>query len=128
MPGKPAEIDQLKAQVQTVARVPIIVGDHRLSVEIVTPKTDMTLNAEKYAVIDARITTRLYQMFLVHSGSGGPRSDDSVKLAKVIARGLESRRCSSASCESSSKCWPLSRTVMEADVIDDELQIPTDLR
>jgi hypothetical protein len=56
LPGKPEEIDQLKAQVTTVARVPIIIGDHRLSVEIVTPKTDNTLNGDKYAAIDSRIT------------------------------------------------------------------------
>lgn len=91
-PAKPEEIDQLKTQVTTVARVPILVGDHRLSVEIVTPKTDNTLSADKHSMLDARITTRLYQMFLIHGGSGTPRSDDSVKLAKVIARGLESRR------------------------------------
>lgn len=91
-PARPEEITQLQTQVTTVARIPIIVGDHRLSVEIITPKLDVTLSAEKYSTIDSRITTRLYQMFLVHSGAGTPRSDDSIKLAKVIARGLESRR------------------------------------
>lgn len=92
LPAKPAEVEQLRGQVTTVARVPILVGDHRLSVDIITPKMDLTLNAEKYGTLDARITTRLYQMFIVHGGSGQPRSDDSVKLGKVIARGLESRR------------------------------------
>jgi hypothetical protein len=92
MPAKPAEITSLQSQVTTLARVPVIVGDHRLAVEIVTPKTDYTLNPDKYATIDSRITARLYQMFQIHGGSGSVRSDDSVKLAKVIARGLESRR------------------------------------
>jgi hypothetical protein len=91
-PAKPEEIEQLRTQVTTVARVPILIGDHRLAVEIVTPKTDNTLSSDKYSTIDSRLTTRLYQMFLVHGGAGTPRSDDSVKLAKVIARGLESRR------------------------------------
>lgn len=91
-PAKPEEVTNLQAQVRTVAMVPIIVGDHRLSVEIVTPKTDFTLSSDKYGTLDSRITSRLYQMFLVHGGSGSVRSDDSVKLAKVIARGMESRR------------------------------------
>lgn len=91
-PAKPDEINNLKDQVTSVARVPIMVGDHRLSVEIITPKVDYTLNGEKYATIDQRLTTRLYQMFLVHGGAGAVRGDDSIKLAKIIARGLESRR------------------------------------
>lgn len=91
-PAKPQEIANLNEQVKTVAQVPILVGDHRLAVEIITPKTDMTLSGDKYGVIDNRITTRLYQMFLVHGGEGAPRSDDSIKLAKVIGRGLEARR------------------------------------
>lgn len=92
LPAKPEEVMQLRGQVSSLARVPIIVGDHRLSVEIVTPKLDVTLNPDKYGTIDSRITSRLYQMLIVHGGSGQPRSDDSVKLAKLIARGLESRR------------------------------------
>jgi hypothetical protein len=92
IPAKPEEISQLRGQVTTVSRVPILVGDHRLSVEIVTPKMDLTLNQDKYAAVNSPISTRLYTMFMIHGGSGQPRSDDSVKLAKVIARGLESRR------------------------------------
>lgn len=92
LPAKPEEVQQLRGQVTSVARVPILVGDHRLSVEIVTPKMDVTLNPDKYSTIDARITSRLYQMLLIHGGSGQPRSDDSVKLAKLIGRGLESKR------------------------------------
>lgn len=92
LPAKPEEITNLNAQIATVARVPILVGDHRLKVEIITPKMDRTLSAEMYGTIDQRITTRLYQMFIVHGGIGAARSDDSVKLAKVIAKGLEARR------------------------------------
>jgi hypothetical protein len=91
-PGKPAEIAALQAQWRTMARVPVIVGDQRLSIEIVTPKLDMTLNPEKYNGLDARLTARLYQMFMTGNFAAGAKSDDSVKLAKVVARGLESRR------------------------------------
>lgn len=91
-PAKPAEIENLQSQVRTVARVPVIVGDHRLAVEIVTPKTDQTLSPERYNGIDARITARLYQMFMTGNFAAGTKGDDSIKLAKVVARGMESRR------------------------------------
>jgi hypothetical protein len=92
LPAKPTEIEHLQASVRTVARVPVIVGDHRLSVEIITPKTDHTLQPERYNGLDARITSRLYGMFMTGNFSAGAKNDDSIKLAKVVARGMESRR------------------------------------
>lgn len=92
IPARPEEIANLQAQVRTVARVPVIVGDHRLKVEIVTPKLDSTLQPERYNGLDARITARLYLMFLTGNFSAGARGDDSIKLARVVARGLQSRR------------------------------------
>lgn len=92
MPAKPAEIANLQSQVKTVARVPVLVGDHRLKVEIITPKLDQTLRPERYNTIDSRLTARLYQMFLLGNYAAGSSSDDSSKLMKVIARGMESRR------------------------------------
>lgn len=91
-PALPAEVVNLQAQVRTVARVPILVGDHRLHVEIVTPKLDNTLRAERWNAIDSRITARLYGMFMLGNYAAGASGDDSVKLVKVVARGMESRR------------------------------------
>jgi hypothetical protein len=92
LPAKPEEVNQLRGQVTMVAQMPIMVGDHRLSVDIVTPKQDVTLSADKYSVLDARLTSRLWGLFTVHGGMGQPRSDDSLKMAKVVSRGLEARR------------------------------------
>jgi hypothetical protein len=91
-PASPAEVANLQMQVRTVARLPVLVGDHRLKVEIVTPKLDSTLKGERYNTIDARITARLYQMFMLGNYAAGAGGDDSVKLAKFLAKGLESRR------------------------------------
>lgn len=91
-PAHASEIANLQTQVRSVARVPILVGDHRLSVEIVTPKTDMTLKAERYNALDSRITGRLFQMFVLGNYSAGTSGDDTVKLVKMIARGMEGRR------------------------------------
>lgn len=91
-PGTPAEIEALQGQVRSLARVPVIVGDDRLSIEIITPDTDHTLEPEKYNGLDARITARLYQLLMSGNFAAGAKGDDSLKLAKFIARGLESRR------------------------------------
>lgn len=92
LPAKPAEILSLQGQVRSVARVPVIVGDHRLSVEIVTPKTDNTLRPERHNTLDGRLTARLYGMFVLGNYHAGGSSDDSVKLTRVVAAGMESRR------------------------------------
>jgi hypothetical protein len=87
-PAKRPEIEALQGNMRSVSKVPVIVGDHRLSIEIITPKTDNTLDTDRYTILDLRIMGRLYGMFIsTHSGR-----DDSLKLARVVARGLESRR------------------------------------
>lgn len=91
-PATPEEIANLGALTRVVARVPVFVGDHRLNIQIITPKLDNTLRAERWNTIDSRITARLYQMFMLGNYSAGAGGDDSVKLVKVIARGMESRR------------------------------------
>lgn len=89
IPGKPEEIMNLQSQVRTLSRVPVIVGDHRLSIEIITPKTDHTLDPARYGMINNQIAGRLYQTFVTNSSA---LKDDSLKLARVVARGMESRR------------------------------------
>lgn len=92
LPAKQSEVNTLAGQVRNAARVPVIVGDHRVEIEIITPKTDNTLRPERYNSIDARITARLYQMFMTGNYSAGAKGDDSVKLARVVAKGMEARR------------------------------------
>ncbi len=92
MPAKQAEVNALASQVRGAARVPVIIGDHRIEVDIITPKTDQTLKPDRYNGIDARVTARLYQMFMTGNFAAGAKGDDSLKLARVVARGMESRR------------------------------------
>lgn len=91
-PASAGEIANLNANVKTVARTPLIVGDHRLSVEIVTPSIDVTLDPKRYNNLDSRIAARLYQMFHIGGFAAGAQGDDSLKLIRVVARGLEARR------------------------------------
>lgn len=92
MPADQAELAHLRAEMRTNPRVPVIVGDHRLSVEIVTPNMDNTLRAEKYNTIDSRLTARLYGLMQLGNYHAGASKDDSGGLTKVIGRNLESRR------------------------------------
>lgn len=93
IPAKNAEIQNLQRQARVVARMPILVGDHRLSVEIVTPGTDNTLSDERHNILDARLVFRALQSFAPNairataSGSGAVS-----ELSRVVALGIESRR------------------------------------
>lgn len=90
-PAQPAEIQAAAAQIKTTSRVPIIVSDHRLEIEIIHPENDY-LSTEKYNGIDSRITSRLYQVLATGNYSSGTSSDDSLKLLRVIASSMEARR------------------------------------
>jgi hypothetical protein len=87
-PGKPMEIEALKQHVRSLGRSVVLVGDQRLHVEIITPKTDDTVNEAKYGTLNLALQDTLWGMFVTtHAGR-----DDSLKLARVVAKGLESRR------------------------------------
>ncbi len=92
MPARDEELAALQASVRTLSQIPVIVGDHRLTIDIITPKIDMSLQPEKYNTIDSRITARLYGMFMTGNYSAGTKGDDSMKLIRIVARGLESGR------------------------------------
>lgn len=62
VPAKPGEVERLASQMQAAARLPIIIGDHRIEIEIITPKVDHTLQPERYNSLDLRLTARLYQI------------------------------------------------------------------
>ena len=91
-PATSGEISNLQNNVRMVARTPVIVGDHRLDIEIVTPNLDTTLDPKRYNNLDSRITARLAQILHIGGFSAGASGDDSLKLTRVIARGIESRR------------------------------------
>jgi hypothetical protein len=92
IPGMPQEIASLQSSVRVLSRTPVIVGDHRLSVDIVTPKLDMTLQPNRHNTLDARITARIFGILFLGNFSSGAAGDDSAKLVKVIAKGMESKR------------------------------------
>lgn len=91
-PGQPAELAQAAAQVQQSSRLPIIVSDERLEIEIITRKTDHTLRPERYNMIDSRIAGRVYQALVTGSYNLGTATDTSINLFKIIASSMQARR------------------------------------
>lgn len=88
-PARAGEVEQLREQARVVARMPILVGDHRLSVEIITPNVDHVLDKNRYDVLDERLIMRALHTFTLggsREGKSEPTTDD------LIARGIEARR------------------------------------
>lgn len=91
LPARPAEIENLREQARLVARLPVLVGDHRLHVEIVAPKTDNTLIESRWQTLDSRLVFKALASFqpLVQ---GGAMNSGVKEMGAVIAGGLENRR------------------------------------
>jgi hypothetical protein len=91
LPARSGEIDQLREQARVIARMPILVGDHRLAVEIVTPSLDHTLDGQRYNTLDERIIMRALGTFRMGGVQAG-RSDNPANTDAVIVHNIESRR------------------------------------
>lgn len=89
-PAKPEEISNLQSQYSFLARVPVIIADHRLEIDIIAPKVDMTLDQDKYDVIDTRLLARL--LGTLSLGSRGQRNETNVTISHAVARNMENRR------------------------------------
>jgi hypothetical protein len=91
-PGQPEEITNLRENYATLARIPVIFSDHRLEIEIISPKRDLTLQGEKYATLDGAIAARLLNVFSPPNSHSGQRTDTSLTLGRTISRSMENRR------------------------------------
>jgi hypothetical protein len=89
-PATQEEVDHLRANYNFIAKLPVIISDHRLEIEIIAPKTDFTLQQDKYDVIDTRILARL--LGTLSLGSRGQRNETNVTLSFAVARAMENRR------------------------------------
>jgi hypothetical protein len=89
-PGTPAEIGALRANFSYAGKVPVVVADHRLSIDIITPKTDHTLAKDRYEVLDQRLVLRSLNTF--NLGANSSRSETSLTQGRLIAKGMENRR------------------------------------
>lgn len=92
LPAQKGELQAAKAQMSSSSRMPIIISDHRMEIELITKKTDKTLSPERYNGLNSRITSRLYQILSAGNYSSGTATDNSPGLFKIIASSMEARR------------------------------------
>lgn len=89
--AKQEELEALKSNFNFIAKLPVIISDHRLSIEIIAPKTDLTLDQDKYDVLDQRILGRLLGTLTLNGGRQGGKADAQT-VAMSVARVMENRR------------------------------------
>lgn len=90
IPTTRQEVDETTTMMRTQSKTPIIVSDHRIKIEIITPDIQNVIDKDKWKTIDDRLIMRLWGMFNLPSDVGG--RENSLTLGRVIARGLGSRR------------------------------------
>jgi hypothetical protein len=89
-PGTQEEVEHLKNNYNFIAKLPVIISDHRLNIEIITPKIDLTLQGDKYDTLDTRILMRLLGTLSI--GARGQRNETNITLSNSVARMMENRR------------------------------------
>jgi hypothetical protein len=92
LPAHPAEIENLQDQARVIARLPVLVGDHRLSVDIVAPPLDNTLIESRWQVLDSRLVFRALGTFTPLVQGGNSSGSGVSEMSRIVARGLENRR------------------------------------
>ena len=90
-PGTADEIQNLKGQYNFLAKLPVIISDHRLDIEIIAPKLDFVLKKDSYDVLDRRILTRVLSAF-VAPGSTGAATGSSDTFENALAKSIQNRR------------------------------------
>lgn len=88
-PADPEELANLRENYNVLAKMPVIISDHRLSIEIVAPKTDFTLEEEKYDVLNSQILSRLLGTLTLGQSQ---RGESQQSIASALAKVMESRR------------------------------------
>lgn len=90
LPAQPAEIQNLQNQVMHASRSGVLVGDHRLDVEIVTPNLEELLNPAKRKLLGRKIAMALLRQSEQVTGDSGTKGAENEM--ELTARVIESDR------------------------------------
>ncbi len=88
-PATQAEVDNLKAGYNFLAKLPVIISDNRLEIDIIAPKLDFVLKRDAYDVLDARILSRTLATFAAPGRTG---TDSTSTFSDTLAAAIQSRR------------------------------------
>jgi hypothetical protein len=89
-PGTTEEINNLKANYNFLAKLPVIISDHRLEIDVIAPKLDFVLKKEAYDELNARILARTLSTFVTTASSRGTNSADT--FSDILAATIQNRR------------------------------------
>ena len=90
-PAVPEEIQNLQEKYNFLAKLPVIISDHRLEIDIIAPKLDFVLKESAYDLIDRRIMARLLGNLAVTAGAGGGTGTAPI-LGALVSKVMENRR------------------------------------
>lgn len=91
-PAKPAEIANLQEQARVIARLPVLVGDHRLNVSIVAPSTENVMVDSRWQVLDSRLVFTALRTFSPVTQGGNSSGAGVKEMSQIVAQGLMGRR------------------------------------
>jgi len=85
-PATAGEVQNLESVVRSASRSGVIVGDHRLSFEIITPKLDELLNPAKRKMLGRKLSMAMLRLTEHDEESGGGQGvqADTEVLARVV--------------------------------------------
>jgi hypothetical protein len=87
LPAQQPEIENLVGQVTHASRSGVLVGDHRLSVEIITPDLEELLNPSKRSLLGRKISTAILRQTEQNTMDGGGQSalNEMELLARIVS-------------------------------------------
>lgn len=88
-PALPVEIENLQGTIRRAARSGVLVGDHRLSIEIITPDMTELLNPEKRKMLGAKLAKALLRLPDFEEGTGNQAAANSIE---IMSRVIQSDR------------------------------------
>lgn len=88
IPAEQEELSSIRSQYNFMAKLPVIISDHRLTIDVIAPKLDFVLKAEAYETLDSRILMRTLGAFLPPS----IRTFDAPSWTHQISAGIQDRR------------------------------------
>ena len=92
LPAKASEIANLQEQARVIARLPVLVGDHRLNVSIVAPPIDHVLQDSRHQLLDQRLVFKALNTYSPVTQGGNSSGTGVSEMSRVIANGLQNRR------------------------------------
>jgi hypothetical protein len=88
-PATQDEVTNLKANYNFLAKLPVIISDHRLEIDIIAPKLDFVLKKDAYDVLDQRILHRTLSTFVSGARAATGAADT---FSDILASSIQNRR------------------------------------